>query len=170
VLIPCISVSVCGQYVGTHSLHSSLERSNREFACRQESVAVTCSVSGTSLTWEAREGDNTSLPVQVANFQQGVRVGDGFSNTELFNCHGWITFTSTLVNSSSDSNQLLKSSMTVTPVSSNAMSHCHLPITISCESLENGSKPKTTTYRIAGGSLLYFTSNYYYSLLLNYRI
>jgi hypothetical protein len=118
-------------------------------------VAVTCSVSGTSLTWEAREGDNTSLTVQIANFHQGHSVGHGFSNSRLFNCHGRITFNSTLVNSSSDSNHVLKSSMTVTPVSSNAQSHC-APITITCKALDSQAKNKTI-YQIAGESLLLYT-------------
>jgi hypothetical protein len=179
-LIPYISV--CGQDDGIPSLYSSLERSNREFACPQESVAVTCSVSGTSLAWEAQlEGDNK--PVQIAHFGQNDQVGFGFSRPERIS---WIIFSGVLV-AIEDRNpmvniQLRNSSMIVTPVSSNALSH-YAPITIICKALDSGAdNRKTMIYQIAGESLLLYTlrpinsyphhslsgSSGNYSLLLNH--
>ena len=153
-------ISICGQDFGTLSLHSSLERSNREFACPGESVTLTCIVNGTSLRWSAKEGDSDQ--VQIENFEPNSSIGSGFSKRKQFSCHSWITFTGALdaedPNPRVNSSQLRKSSMIVTPVSENALSHC-APLTITCEPLnQTGGEAKRMMYQIqfAGESLLLY--------------
>ena len=135
-------INIYGLYVAASSLYSS-----------QESVTVTCTVNGTTLRWEAQEGDND--PIQIESFEQDRRVGSGFSRQKQFNCRGWITFTGALeipnprVNLSIQQRQ---SSMIVTPISKNVSSHC-APLTIICKSLDAGAKPNTITYQSGGKSL-----------------
>ena len=145
-----------GQYIGTltDSLHSSLERSNRKFACSQESVAVSCSVSGTSLIWEVQEGDDES--VQIHSFGQNDSVGSGFSRLRQFSCHGSIIFTGALATEDTNPGMNLsiqgrKSSMTVTPISGNVLPYC-APLTIICKSLDHEAE-SNVTYKIASESL-----------------
>ena len=143
-----------GENVGTPNLHSSLGTCNREFACPRESVAITCTVNGTSLRWEAQEGDDE--PVQIETFEQDRQdVGSGFSRQRRFGCHGWITFTGALETPNPRVNlsvQQRQSSMMVTPISKNVSSHC-APLTIICKSLDAGAKANTITYQIGGKSL-----------------
>ena len=98
-----LPVNIYGQYyVGTLGLRSSLEGSNRKFACPQESIALTCSISGLVLIWEAQEGNNTSDSVRVGFFSQNDHAGEGFSNLEQFSCHRELIFSGVLeyINSS----------------------------------------------------------------------
>ena len=149
-----LHISICGQDFGTLSLHSSLERSNRNFLCPGESIALTCTVRGTTLKWGAQEG------VQIYNFNENHSIGSGFSIPKLFSCHGSILFTGALDDLEVDPNlrvnssQLRKSSMIVTPVSKNALSHCP-PLTIICEPL-NGNITMNQTIQYAGESLLLY--------------
>ena len=151
-----LHISICGQDFGTLSLHSSLERSNRKILCPRESIALTCTVTGTTLKWEAQEGDSDT--VHIYTFDQNSSTGSGFSNSKKFSCHDSIFFTGALNVSEVDpnrrvnSNQLLKSSMVVMPVSENALSHCP-PLTIICEPL-NGNIIMNQTIQYAGESLI----------------
>ena len=147
---------VHGQNVGTLTdyLYSSLEGSNRKFACPLEIVAVTCSVNGTSLRWEAQEGDNES--VQIHSFGQSDSVGSGFSRPKQFSCHGWIIFTGALAinDTNPGMDSLSKSSMIVTPISRNVLSYC-APLIIICKSLDPEAEANTmiVTHQIAGECL-----------------
>ena len=61
---------------GTLSLISSLEKSNREFACPQEPVALTCSVNGPILGWAQPDGNT------IGTFFQNNPIGHGFSDSQ----------------------------------------------------------------------------------------
>ena len=159
-LIIILHIGVCGQYIGTVSLRSSLEGTNRKFACPGERIALTCSVSGTALRWDAEE-EGDSQAIQIANLgQNNSGAGSDFSERYQFtnSCNGSITFTGALDRDypGVDSSQWRNSSMTVTPGSENAL-HC-APLTITCIALSGGEN-KAVVYQIAGESLYYCTLN-----------
>ena len=148
-----LPINVHGQYVGTLSLHSSLERSNRKFACPLESVAFTCSINGTLIRWDVQDDDET---VQVGNFRHLVhRPGEGFSTPVQFSCYGKITFSGALehIMNTSNSTQVCNSSMIMTPSSSTVPSDCD-PLTIICKALDIGAEANTMTmtYQLASES------------------
>jgi hypothetical protein len=124
--------------VGVLSLHSSLERSNREFACPQESVAVTCSVNGTVLEWAQLDGNS------IGTLQS---VGDGFS--QVINCTrgaGMARVSGALEVIDRDSDFLIYNSTMVLTPSPDCVS-----INVTCRS---GSGPEMSTIlKIAGESL-----------------
>ena len=141
-----LPVNIYGQYVGTLSLHSSLEGTNRKFACPQERIVLTCSISGLVPIWEAQEGNN--MPVRVGFFRQNDSVGEGFSNLEQFSCQRELIFSGVLENINSS---IRISSMIVTPSSWNVSSNCD-PLIIICKSSDPGAEANTMnlTYKVAG--------------------
>ena len=149
-----LSVNIYGQYyVRTLGLRSSLEGSNRKFACPQESIALTCNISGLVLIWEAQEGNNTSDSVRVGFFSQNDHAGEGFSNLKQFSCHRELIFSGVLeyINSS-----IYISHMITTPSSWNVSSNCD-PLTIICKSSDPGAEANTMnmTYKVAGELIMY---------------
>ena len=148
-----LPINVIGQYVGTLSLHSSLESNNRKYACPQESVALTCSINGTVLIWEVQEGGNNMI-VQVRNFRSLTdSVGSGFSKLINFSGCGEITFSGVLEYISGENISICNSSMTITPSSRswNILTQCD-PLTIFCKTpgADASAAPMKVTYKVAG--------------------
>ena len=144
-----LPISVYGQYVGTTRFYSSLDVSNREFVCPQESVVVTCTVNGTSLQWEAlQEGDAQFQ--QIKSFARNARVEEGFSTQIQFSCFGVVFFSGLLENTTRN----YTSSMIVRPRTWSVPSRCG-PLTISCKTLDDGAEANTKnmTYKVASESM-----------------
>ncbi len=145
-----LSINVQGQYVqvGTLGLDSSLEKSNRKFACPLESVSFSSSINGPSLVWEIQEGINTE-PYVVGFFRQNDSTGHGFFKQNSFNsCPGEINSfgvpedVDTRVNIS-----ICNSSMTIRPTSLNVSSDCD-PLKLTCK--VSGQEAETNViYKIA---------------------
>jgi hypothetical protein len=133
--------------IGTLSLHSSLERSNRKFACPQESVAFTCSVNGTILEWAQPTGST------IGTFIQNGSVGDGFS--KHINCDGRagdITASGVLEVIDRDSGfPICNSTMTLTPSSDCA----RVSLNLTCKS--SSGPEMSTRFQVAGESILVCT-------------
>ena len=149
ILLP---ICVRGQYVGTLSLDSSLERSNRKLACPLESVSLTCSISGTVLVWEIQEGN--TQPKDVGIFRSNDSAGHTFFVQNHFSCHGEIITYGALDYIDPRQNIFIRnSSMTIRLISLNESSHCD-PIKAICKP-GAGTNAKSMTYKIA--SELYHT-------------
>ena len=133
-MLTYIEQSIQVTATGALSLHSSLERSNREFGCPQESVALTCSINGTVLEWAKQDGGT------IGTFSQGT-VGNGFS--ELVDCDGGAgTVRASGVLETIDHESIYNSIITLTP------SPDCVSLSVTCKS---GSGPvKSTTFKVAG--------------------
>ena len=144
-----LSISVYGQYVRTARLYSSLDVSNREFVCPQESVIVTCTVDGTSLQWEVLQEGDTQFQ-QIISFERTARAQEGFLNEIQFSCFGVIFFSGLLENRTRN----YTSSMIVRPRTWSVPSRCD-PLTISCKTLDDGAEAnsKNVTYKVASESM-----------------
>ena len=145
-----LPTNIHGQHVDTLSLDSSLEISNRKFACPLEKVTLTCSISGLLLQWEIQEAN--THPDVVGIFGQTDSVGNGFFEQNHFSsCHGEIISSGVLeyidpgVNTS-----IYNSSMIIRPTSLNVSSDCD-PLEIICKSIGQGAETNTknVTYKIA---------------------
>ena len=145
-----LTINVQGQYVGTLTLESSLEKSNRRFVCPSESISFTCSVSGTSLAWEIQEG-NTD-PYDDKFFRQTDRVGRSFLvSNRLSSCHGEINVFGVLEYIDPRENtSICNSTMTIRPTSLNVSSDCD-PLKITCKVLDQEAENNTEDmiYKIA---------------------
>ena len=144
-----LPISAYGQYVGTVRLYSSLDVSNREFVCPQQSVVFTCTVSGTSLQWEALQEGDTQFQ-QIKSFARNAHVEEGFSRPIQFSCFGVVFFSGLLENTTRN----YTSSMIVRPRTWSVPSRCD-PLTISCKTLDDGAEAnsKNVTYKVASESM-----------------
>lgn len=138
-----IEQSIYVTATGVLSLHSSLERSSREFGCPQESIALTCSVNGAVLVWDHTNG-NTIFTFSLAE----SHVGDGFSELSLVSCDGGagtVTASGVLEVIDRDSDfSIFNSTMTLTP-----SSDCvHVSLDVTCKS--SSGPEKSTTFKVAG--------------------
>ena len=137
-----LSINVQGQYVGA-LIKSSLEKSNRRFACLSESVSFTCNISGTSLAWEIQEG-NARSSYDGGIFRQSDPVGRCcFKQNQINSCHGEFNSFSVLEYNMS----ICISTMTIRPTSLNVSSDCD-PLKVICKAVGE-SNPKNKIYKIA---------------------
>ena len=130
---------------GALSLQSSLKRSGREFACPQESIALTCSVYGTVLVWDHTNGNT------IFTFSQAESCAeDGFSDPELVSCDGGagIVRASGVLEISEpncDSGfSIFNSTLTLTPSPDCA----HVSLSVTCKS--DSGPEMSTTFKVAG--------------------
>ena len=144
---------------GNLLLHSSLERSNRSYACPGESVSYSCAVvGGQGLSWEVNGSD------VAHSLNNGVFACYGSGTCDFKStCY---TLSGVILNVTRNVSNQSKyhSTMTVTPeilhnetlelIDMRACSHDE-PLNITCHCLGPGGKKQSLLYQVAGIIIIY---------------
>lgn len=144
-----LSINIQGQDDGTPTLESSLEKSNRRFACPLESVSFTCSINGPSFVWQIQEGNANRNTIGIFSQSDSIEHPSFFESIRFNSCHGEInSFCVREYIDPRENTSIFNSTMTIRPTSLNVSSDCD-PLKVICRVSGQNATEDLPIYKIA---------------------